>query len=83
MNVPFLIQLLTCLTLFMSFFYYFMRDEFKGMSSNTSYSECLYFSLSTSLLVGFGDITPKTQRSRFLVICHMILIGIIIIKSSN
>ena len=83
MNISLLIQLLTSLTVFMSVLYYFIRDEFNGMTSKTSYSECLYFSLNTSLLIGLGNITPNTQRSVFLVICHMLLIGIIIIKSSN
>ena len=41
---------------------------------NLSYLDALYFTLATQTTVGYGDITPKSQKLRGIVIIQIILL---------
>ena len=50
------------------------NDHFHGLNGNrdvssnsSSYLDCLYFSVTTSTTVGFGDITPISRTARIVV----------------
>lgn len=43
-------------------------DNFNGLPKSSSFIDCLYFSVTTASSVGFGDITPKSQTARVIVI---------------
>ena len=40
----------------------------------SNYLTYFYFSLATQSTVGYGDISPKTQKAKFLVIIQFLLI---------
>ena len=42
----------------------------------SNYLTLFYFSLVTQATVGYGDIVPKTQKAKFLVIIQLILVYI-------
>ena len=48
-------------------------------SEDVSFTDMLYFSTVTSFTVGYGDISPKTDAVKFLVIFKIILSSIILI----
>ncbi len=56
--------------------YYGIRanNNFNGLTKTSSFLDCLYFSTTTASSVGYGDITPKSQRARGLVVIQQILI---------
>lgn len=56
--------------------YYGIRanNNFNGISRTSSFLDCLYFSTTTASSVGYGDITPKSQLARGLVVIQQILI---------
>lgn len=62
-----------------SFIYYFIgEDNFIFNINNlnvkvTNYLEYLYFSIGTSSSTGFGDIVPRTQLARTLVILQIFI----------
>lgn len=44
------------------------EENFNGLTKNSTFIDCLYFSLTTASSVGYGDITPTSQIARVLVI---------------
>ena len=42
--------------------------------NNLTYIDALYFSFTTHITLGYGDITAKSQLMRGIVISHVILI---------
>jgi len=55
-----------------AFIYYFMDTKnFNNMKN--SLIDSIYFSIVTSASVGYGDITPKTDIAKILVLIQIIL----------
>ena len=48
-------------------------------SDDVSFSDMFYFSTLTTFTIGYGDITPKTDEVKILVIIKIILSSIILI----
>lgn len=48
-------------------------DSFNNVSSNASFLEFFYFSIVTIVTLGYGDITPKSELARVLVIIETVL----------
>jgi uncharacterized membrane protein len=48
-------------------------------SEDVSFTDMLYFSTVTTFTIGYGDITPKTNEVKILVIIKIILSSIILI----
>ena len=67
--------------------YYSIRgnNNFKGLDEKSSFIDCLYFSLTTTSTVGYGDISPKSELARLFVILHQItlLSEIVILLANN
>ena len=66
--------------------YYSIRgnNNFKGLDEKSSFIDCLYFSLTTTSTVGYGDISPKSELARLFVILHQItLLSEIVIFVAN
>jgi len=63
-----------------SFIYYnfFTKDDFFGRDINDtkyfSYLEAFYFSLVTQSTVGFGYLSPKTGKTRVIVILQILML---------
>ena len=45
-----------------------------SIQNNLTYIDALYFSFTTHITLGYGDITAKSQFMRSIVISHVILI---------
>lgn len=62
--------------LIFAFIYFSMKSEehFVGLGSDATFMDCLYFAMTTSSTVGYGDISPKSQTARFLVMVHQFVV---------
>lgn len=62
--------------LIFAFIYFFMKGEehFVGLGSDATFMDCLYFAMTTSSTVGYGDISPKSQTARLLVMVHQFVV---------
>lgn len=49
-------------------------EHYNGLNKNSSYFKYLYFSITTSSSVGYGDVYPLTKISRLLSILHQFII---------
>ena len=68
------------------YIYYNIRgnDNFSGLDFQSTFTnsslrkstfiDCLYFSFTTTSTVGYGDISPKSQLSRIIVMTHQLII---------
>ena len=54
--------------------YYQYRDQFNGLSDDSSFLDCFYFSFTTFSTVGYGDISPKTDKTKIIVMSQQILL---------
>ena len=61
-----------------SVIYYSMKtdDNFNGLDSSSTFVDCLYFSLTTASSVGYGDISPKSQSAKILVMIQQLCVVI-------
>lgn len=59
--------------------YYTIRTEFTGMDETSSFFDCFYFSLTTLSTGSYGDIAPKTNKARCLVMTQHTIIMLDII----
>jgi hypothetical protein len=53
--------------------------ESKNIDENVSLTDMFYFSTITSFTIGYGDITPKTDPVKYLVILKILLTSGIIL----
>lgn len=60
-------------------------EEFVGMDKMSSPLDALYLSMTVQSTVGFGDITPKTNRAKMLVMMQqfVIIVGLVNLLSSG
>ena len=49
-------------------------DDWDGLDATSTWLDYIYFSLSCSTTIGFGNISPKSQRARAIVIIQQIFI---------
>ena len=49
-------------------------DHFNGLDQNSTFLDCWYFAFTTCSTVGYGDIGPKTQFGKGLVISLQIIV---------
>lgn len=49
-------------------------EHYNGLDKNSSYFKYLYFSITTTSSVGYGDIYPLTKISKALSILHQFII---------
>lgn len=69
-----LILLITSIILFSLLYAYALGpDHFRGMSTQGSYMDYIYFSLTTQTAVGYGDISPQTTVARGVVMLQMLV----------
>ena len=54
--------------------YYQYRDQFNGLSDDSSFLDCFYFSFTTFSTVGYGDISPKTDLTKLIVLSQQIIL---------
>jgi len=54
--------------------YYEYREQFNGLSDDSSFLDCFYFSFTTFSTVGYGDISPKTNLTKLLVLSQQIIL---------
>ena len=68
-------------TLIFAAIYYNMRgnNNFNGLDKNSEFIDALYFSLTTTSTVGYGDISPKSKIAKMLVMAHqtIVLAGVV------
>ena len=57
-----------------SLIYYKYRDQFNGMTKQSKYLNCIYFACTTHSTAGYGDISPKTDFIKKIVITQQILL---------
>jgi len=59
-----------------AFIYYNIKgnNNFKGLNKDSTFIDCLYFSFTTTSTVGYGDISPKSQLARIVVMTHHLII---------
>lgn len=67
-----LLSIQTLIIIIFSIIYYFLgENNFYNM--NNSYLDSIYFSLVTSTTVGYGDIVPRTDLAKFVVMCQLVV----------
>lgn len=54
--------------------YYQYRDQFNGLSDDSSFLDCFYFSFTTFSTVGYGDISPKSDLTKLIVLSQQIIL---------
>ena len=54
--------------------YYEYRKDFNGLTDDSSFLDCFYFSFTTFSTVGYGDISPKTNLTKLLVLSQQIIL---------
>jgi len=54
--------------------YYQYRDQFNGLSDDSSFLDCFYFSFTTFSTVGYGDISPKSDLTKLMVLSQQIIL---------
>ena len=54
--------------------YYKYRTQFDGLDEKSSYLDCFYFSFTTFSTVGYGDISPKTDITKIIVMSQQVLL---------
>ena len=54
--------------------YYLHRNEFNGLQEQSSFLDCWYFSFTTFSTVGYGDISPKTDKAKIFVLSQQMLL---------
>lgn len=57
-----------------SLIYYNYRDQFNGMTKKSKYLDSLYFACTTHSTAGYGEITPKTDFLKKIVISQQLLL---------
>ena len=57
-----------------AFIYYLYRDELNGLSKRSSFLDCWYFSFTTFSTVGYGDISPKTNIMKVIVLTQQMIL---------
>ena len=69
-------------TFIFSIIYYIIgRIDKDAFSQELFYSEALYFASTTNFTLGFGDVLPKSNLARFVVVIHSILFYVITIAA--
>jgi len=78
------------LLLFATAYYLMERDQAGAFNESLSRTDALYFTITVFSTVGFGDIVPKLQSARILVMVQMIgdlvllgLIGRVVLGAVN
>ena len=69
LQIP-LLYLIALQVVLFSFIYFILRYEegaFYGLTSDSSYFDCLYFSMTTQSSVGYGDMGPVNSKAKFAV----------------
>ena len=59
---------------FYAIIYYFHRSEFNGLDEESSFLDCWYFSFTTFSTVGYGDISPKTDKAKIFVLSQQMIL---------
>ena len=60
--------------IFASIYFMLGHKNFNGLDSNSNFFDYLYFSMTTSSSVGYGDISPNTIISKTFVMIHQMFI---------
>lgn len=50
------------------------HEHFNGLDSNSTFLDYFYFSFTTMSTVGYGDISPISQKAKIIVLVHQQLI---------
>ena len=53
--------------------YYQYKDQFNGLSDDSSFLDCFYF-FTTFSTVGYGYISPKTDLTKLIVLSQQIIL---------
>ncbi len=54
--------------------YYKYRTQFNGLNEKSTYLDCFYFSFTTFSTVGYGDISPKTDLTKIIVMSQQVVL---------
>ena len=72
-----LFAIILLIIIFSLIFYYFYGNKSNWIinceDENVSLSDMFYFSTVTSFTIGYGDIIPKTNQLKYLVMLKIIL----------
>ena len=69
-------------TLVFSIIYYVIGlIDKNAFSEELEYKQALYFASTTNFTLGFGDVLPKSNCARFIVVIHSILFYVITIAA--
>ena len=71
-----IINLIICIIFSIIYYVIKSEDNFIGLNDNSTFVDCLYFSLTTASSVGYGDISPKSQLARVFVMFQQICVVI-------
>jgi hypothetical protein len=65
--------------IFTSIYYWYWKHDpikyFEGLDESSSIGDVLYFTTTTQITIGYGDITPKETETRMIVTTHQILVA--------
>ena len=68
------INLIICLIFSVIYYVIKSEDNFNGLDEESTFIDCLYFSLTTASSVGYGDISPKSQLAKVFVMFQQICV---------
>tara|TARA_Y100000310_G_C20495448_1_gene721305 strand:- start:681 stop:962 length:282 start_codon:yes stop_codon:yes gene_type:complete len=55
------------------------HEEFKGFTEESRFFDHLYYSVNTQATIGYGDISPVSNRAKLVSMIHALLIFILFI----
>ena len=69
-----IINIIICLIFSIIYYVIKSEDNFNGLDNESSFIDCLYFSLTTASSVGYGDISPKSQLAKVFVMFQQLCV---------
>ena len=73
----FFVNLILCIVFSVIYKFVFVMDpenSFNGLDKDSNFIDFFYFATTTTSTIGYGDISPKSNIARAVIIIHQLLV---------